>query len=178
MSPGCRQDAPGELDIRLFGRTRIFRNGVEVPVPSRQPAAVLKLLALNGGVMHPDKLVQALWPQDDSALARARVRNVLVKVRKPTGVLIQERRDSVTVLDVIRCDLLEFIDKASRAVAGIEDREATYRLGLEAKTLWAGPPLEDHRYDEWAQTPRQRAFDLRERLWAMLPSPERIQRRN
>ena len=159
----------GHLDVRLFGPCRILRNGVEVQRPAPQPAAALKILALRGGVIQRDKLVAALWPDEDIAVARARLRNVLSKLRRATGVRIQERKDSVLVLDRVRCDVVEFIQLAGRAVAAADQPRKRNQLCVEALALWVGPPLEEDCFAVWAQSHRRRAFELQRAMWAFLP---------
>lgn len=161
---------PGSLDLRLFGAVRLFRNGVELPLPSRKPAAALKILALRGGAIHRDKLVAALWPDEDLLIARPRLRNVLSKLRRTTGVGVQERSDSVRVLDTIRCDVVEFIQIGSRVLAGVDEPRERSRLCLEAQALWVGPPLEEDCFEAWARPHRRRAFELQRRMWDLLPS--------
>ena len=157
------------LDIRLFGPPAIYRNGVQVPMPPRLPAKALKILALRGGVIHCDTMAGLLWPDDNVALGRRRLRDLLSKARRATGAAIQERNDTVRVLDELRCDVVLFIQMATRALADIDDPREVNRLCIEAQSLWVGPPLEEDKFEPWARTHRRRAFDLQKRLWALLP---------
>lgn len=159
----------GALDIRLFGPPAIYRNGVQVPMPPRLPARALKILALRGGVVHCETMVGLLWPDDGLALGRRRLRDVLSKARRATGAAIQERNNTVQVLDELRCDVVLFVRLASRALAGIDDPKEARRLCIEAQSLWIGPPLEEDKFEPWARPHRRRAFNLQKHLWAMLP---------
>lgn len=58
---------------------------MEVSLSAPKPAAALKILVLRGGLIHKDKLVAALWPNEDLAVGRGRLRNVLSKIRRATG---------------------------------------------------------------------------------------------
>lgn len=165
-------DQAPSLDVRLFGRVRVLRDGCESPPLARQPAAVLALLALHGRVVHRDHITQALWPDEGSDVGRARLRNVLSKLRQTTGASLQERNDSVTLHDPVSCDFVEFVRLASRAVSGVDGREDSYRACLAAQALWVGSPLEEFRYSAWAENPRTRALELQDRLWKLLPAPE------
>ena len=167
---------PGRLDVRLFGHFKIFRDGAAVPIPQPKAATALKILVLNGGVIHKDKLVEAVWPDDDPAVGRARLRNLLSKIRRTTGAQIRERNSSVLLLDDVRCDLVEFIQLATRALAAIDEPQESARLCIEAQDLWVGPPLEEDRFEPWAQGPRKRAFDLQRRMWTLLPELGRAHR--
>lgn len=159
----------GHLDVRLFGSCRIFRNGVEVTLSAPKPAAAFKILVLRGGVIHKDKLVAALWPDEDLAVGRGRLRNVLSKVRRATGARIQERNDTVRILDTVRCDIVEFVTIASRALAEVDDTPLRRRLCVQAQALWVGPPLEEDCFAEWAKPHRELAFQLQRSMWALLP---------
>ena len=160
----------GLLDIRLFGPPAIYRNGVQVPMPPRLPAKALKILALKGGAVHCETMVSLLWPDDSMALGRRRLRDLLSKARRATGAAIQERNDTVQVLDELRCDVVLFIQLASRAVADIDDPKEVKRLCIEAQSLWVGQPLEEDKFEPWARSHRRRAFGLQKHLWALLPS--------
>lgn len=159
----------GHLEVRLFGSCRIFRNGVEVTLSAPKPAAALKVLVLRGGVIHKDKLVAALWPDEDLAVGRGRLRNVLSKVRRATGARIQERNDTVRILDTVSCDIVEFVTIASRAIAEVEDTPQRRRLCVQAQALWVAPPLEEDCFAEWAKPHRDLAFQLQRSMWALLP---------
>ena len=165
----ARRGEIGLLDVRLFGPCRVFRNGVEMPLPQPQPTTALKILALRGGVIHEEKLALAVWPDEDPAISRPRVRNLLSKIRRATGAQIQQRDDSVRVLDAVRCDIVEFIQLASRVLADVDDPRERNRLCLEAQALWVGPPLEEDRYEEWGRLHRHRAYELQRLLWDLLP---------
>jgi DNA-binding SARP family transcriptional activator len=160
--------AMADFDVRLFGRFRLFRDGEEIKVPHPQGAKALKLLVLNGGVVHEDRLAAALWPADQPGESKTRLRNVFSRLRQETGAKISRRNTAVILDDTFRCDIIEFIERGTRAASGIDGREESYRLCVEVESLWAGPPLEEDRYEPWADEARQRAYDVQSRVWAML----------
>jgi DNA-binding SARP family transcriptional activator len=160
-----------DFDVRMFGRFRILRDGCELGTPQRLAATAFKMLVLHGGTLHGELLARHLWPDQPQATRHARLRNVLSRTRQQTGVRIARRGDSITLVDTVRCDLAEFLHESPRILAGAD--ELLRRRGMELQSLWVGPPLEDHRYEPWADEYRGRAFRLRTRLWEVLADPDR-----
>ncbi|HWH31583.1 MAG TPA: hypothetical protein VNU01_02820 [Egibacteraceae bacterium] len=163
---------PGLLQVRLFGPPRIIRNGTEMPMPPRKPATALKILALRGGLVHQHKLAGWLWPDEDPSIALPRIRDVLAKARRATGAHIQQRNEAIRVIDQLDCDIVKFIHLASRAIARIDSPQEVNRLAIQAQSLWVGPPLEEDRYEPWAQTPLRQATELQRQLWKLLPDTD------
>lgn len=159
-----------EFDVRMFGRFRVLREGRELGTPQRLAATAFKMLVLNGGTLHGELLARRLWPDQPQATRHARLRNVLSRARQQTGVRIVRRGDSITLGDTVRCDLAEFLHESPRVMAG--DGELLRRRGMDLQALWVGPPLEDNRYEPWAEEFRDRAFRLRARLWEALAQPD------
>lgn len=165
------------FDVRMLGRFRVFREGVELVVPQGHAASVFQILVLNGGVAHRDMLIGQLWPDEPVDVGRGRLRNVLTRVRQDLGATFEARAkgtDTVTLLDRFRCDLIDYIRDARRAIAGLDGRERSYQLCIDLQARWTGPPLEDSRYAPWAEGPRQIALDLHTRIGTMLdniPTP-------
>lgn len=152
----------------LFGNVRLTFRGTALARPPGNQAKALSLLVLNGGCMNRDTLVERLWPDTSVPSGRHQLRSLLAKVRTATGLSIHRQDDLVVLEPPVWCDIEHFIVLASRAVSGVEGRDGSRRLGLEAQTLWTGPPLETWRYEEWAIRVRCRVFSLQERLWALL----------
>lgn len=157
-----------KLDVRVMGRFRIFRDGVEVAAPQGRASILFTILVLNGGVSHRETLIQDLWPGDAPALGQARLRNVLHRARQ-TGAVIESRGGQAVVLhNEVTCDLLRFIQEGTRIFAAAETDAAAQQECLRVQALWTGPPLEEHRDARWAQPWRRRAFDVQSRLWEVI----------
>jgi len=158
-----------EFDIRLFGRFRVLRDGVELDPPIGLSAAVFKALAVNQGVINREKLIGQLWPDDSLDVGRTRLKHVLYRVRQDTGARIQSRRATTVVLqDPFRCDITEFIQEGLRTLSGGLDSEDSERALLRLQAMWMGPPLEDNPYDLWAEDVIRQAHAVKERLWLLL----------
>lgn len=174
---GARDGDVADFDIRMLGRFRVYRDGVELVVPQGHAASVFQILVLNAGVVHRDMLIAQLWPDDPADVGRGRLRNVLTRVRQDLGANIEARAkgtDTVTLLDRFRCDLIDYIRDARRAIAGLDGRRQSYRLCMDLQARWTGPPLEDSRYEPWAESTRQLALDLHARIETMfdtMPTP-------
>ena len=154
--------------VFVLGRFRVERDGVEIRVPPGKVSTVVQRLALNGGSIHRERLMEELWPEAPVKEGETRLRNVLTRVRRHTGANIMGRGPSITWVDTLWCDLDVFIRLATRALSGASPPEKVRALCLQAQSLWHGAPLEDQRYRPWADALRRRANDLQERMWAQL----------
>lgn len=154
-----------ELEVRLFGPFRVLRDGEDLEPPSGIAAAVLKMLVLNGGVVHQERVIEHLWPGEPTEVGRGRLKNAVARLRRSPGVTIRTRpRATIELRERFRCDLAEFIRDAPRALSGVLSRAECLHL----QELWVGPPLEDNLYDPWAEDFREQAQAFKERLWALL----------
>jgi two-component SAPR family response regulator len=158
------------FEVRLFGVPRISRNGALVPTPPAQVMTVLSLLVLNGHALHRDALVERLWPDASVRDGRTKLRPLLSRLRSTLGANVATRGETVTLLDTSWCDLDDFLRAGPLALSGIHGRLESYRIGLYAQSLWQGPPLETHRYAEWAMGVRSKCFNLQHQLWGMIHS--------
>lgn len=161
------------FDVRLLGRFRIFRDGAEQAIPQGHAGTLFKVLVLNGGVVHRDILVQYLWPADAPALGQARLRNVLHRARQTGAAIASHGGQTVVLANEFTCDLLRFIQDGARILASPSVDAVARQECLRVQALWAGPPLEEHRYAAWAQPWRRRALDVQARLWEAIETPLR-----
>lgn len=147
--------------LRLLGSVDL-RDDLGVPLRSvvAQPKrlAVLAYLALgNGRARRRDLILATLWPELDTARARAALRQALHHLRRELGDGALRIRGEELAVDpaVLRCDVCELVEHA--------------RAGHDAATLAAyGGPLLDGvhvsdastEWDSWLEAERSRLRDL------------------
>lgn len=158
------------FELSLFGPLRVVRAGQQLKPPPGLASMAVVLLALHGGEMHRDALIERLWWEVPVQSGRHRLRNVLSDVRASTGAEVERQGDAVVWRDPLWCDIDEFIRVATTAVIGFGDETERRRAGLRAQDLWRGSPLEAWRFDPWAISVRRQLFALRQQLWDLLPS--------
>lgn len=155
-----------------MGRSRLLRDGKEVELPPPLPFSVLKLLVLNGGTLHGDEIAMQIWHDEEVAISRPRVRNVLSKIRRPTGLRLAQRNGTVSLLDTVHCDLTDYLNTATHLLTAWDNSEIRARLLPQLTKLWEGTPLEENRFEQWANAPRSRAVALRSRVSSLVSDPQ------
>lgn len=148
--------------VTLLGRFGVRRGGTDVTPPPGLPSTLVKLLALRGG-MTIDEVVDQLWPESDLASGRARLRNLLNRLRERSGPLVV-RHDGRLQLDAsATVDSVRFERLAAEVLAA----EPADRAGLARRclSLHGGELLPGDRYEDWAAAGRER---LRRRYVALV----------
>jgi DNA-binding SARP family transcriptional activator len=122
---------------------------------------LVKLLALNG-VTTADTAIDWLWPEVDAATGRARLRNVLNRLKERSGALVVRDADTLRLASDVVVDCIEFEKAASEsATAAAEERVGRAR---HAVALYTGDLLPGDVYEDWASGHRER---LRRRFVAL-----------
>ena len=162
-APGrSRPAASASLMVVLLGRFAVERDGVDVDLPPGRPSTLVKLLAL-AGTLTADEAIDELWPEADLDVGRARLRNVLSRIRSACGELILRHEAALTLAPGVSVDAQRFEREAAVALAAPKES----RIGLSRAALaWStGELLPADRYADWASVPRER---LRRRALALL----------
>ena len=81
--------ATGGRRVRVIGGPIVVedRDGV-IEVPTGNPQRLVGVVVANGGVATFDQLAEAIWPGDDVETTRARLRNVLLRLRRGAGEVV------------------------------------------------------------------------------------------
>src|SRR3546814_14559344 len=91
--------------------------------PAGMAANVVKILAVRGAGVHLDELAEVLWPDSDPGRGRTRLRNVLARIHRASGDIVQRRGESVTLADGVEVDSRRF-DRAADAALAAKDPDA------------------------------------------------------
>lgn len=149
--PGSSVAAPATV-VSLVGRFRVSSGGRDrTPAPG-QPSSVVQLVALYGGRVHVEEVIEHLWPAVDPSVGRARLRNVLLRLRRTSDGLIGRDDDHLVLDPAATTDLVEFDRAVARAFA-LEHTDPVACAAAAADTLDAvdGPLLPGARYEPWAE---------------------------
>ncbi|MCY7418559.1 MAG: hypothetical protein LH650_08710 [Chloroflexi bacterium] len=150
------------IAVILLGRFAVERNGVDASPPPGRPSTLVKMLAL-GGTLTVDLVIDELWPDADIEVGRARLRNLLNRIRVACGDLIIRHDSALELASGAIVDAHRFERAASAALAA--PRDARIGLGRAALAWSAGELLPTDRYADWASIPRER---IRRRQLALL----------
>ncbi len=160
--PADRSTAPAAVSVVLLGRFAVERDGTDASPPPGRPATLVKLLALQGTVT-VDEAIDVLWPEADLDTGRARLRNLLNRIRAASGEIIGRREGALTLAAGITVDAHRFEEEAAAAVAAAPEARAGLARGALSRST--GELLPADRYADWATVPRER---LRRRHLALL----------
>lgn len=145
--------ADARVELRLLGGFTLLRDGAPLPMPAGTSTQAVKAVALAGGRISTDALVEALWPGAEPGRGRSRLRNVLARARRD-GVHLERDGEDILLPDGTTVDALVFLDEAAAALAGSGPQaEALARRAVER---YAGELLPGDRYQEWTVGPRER----------------------
>src|SRR5579872_3208850 len=143
-------DAQTPLHITLFGGLSVKHGDRTLAdLPSRQTAALLAYLALNGGRKHPREELQVLlWPDSTQEKARQNLRQCLRSLRDvleqppfaPDSVLLSTRSSLQLNPELVRIDTVEF-ERAIEAARGTADRAERARHLARAMEVYRGELL-------------------------------------
>jgi DNA-binding SARP family transcriptional activator/ATP/maltotriose-dependent transcriptional regulator MalT len=154
-SPAAETVAEAEpvLAVRVLGGFSVTTSGRPSEPPPGRPATLVKLLALSGGPMAADEVVEALWPEIDPETGRARLRNVLARIRAACGELIRRDGSALVLAPGVVVDAADFERDARSALNG---GEAGAALAQRAVSRYAGELLPGDRYEDFTAVSRER----------------------
>jgi DNA-binding SARP family transcriptional activator len=146
--------AASPIEVRMLGGFEVIRDGAPVRL-SEVPAAAVKLVALAGGSMHVEELIDRLWPETAPERGRERLRTVLARVRAAAGELLVRRGDSVSLAEGVVVDVATFERCSERALATSLEDPTSLALVVAAMDTYGGPLLPGDLYQPWAEEPRR-----------------------
>ncbi len=147
--------------VRVIGGPIVIEDATGVvEVPPGNPQRLVGVVVANGGVATFDQVAEALWSGDDVNTSRARLRNVLLRLRRGVGDVVSRFGSGVRLAPDMRSDLNDFDRLASDALSSARsDPELAGQLAAQAVALVEGAVLSDFEYEEWALAAR-RSVDL------------------
>ena len=124
--------------------------------PAGNPQRLVGVVVAHGGVATFDQISEAIWPGDDVEASRARLRNVLLRLRRGVGDVVARSGSGVRLAADVGCDLVRVRPPrqrrhgigAFRSGSGRSPRRAGGRLA-------DGPFFGDFEYEEWAMATRR-----------------------
>jgi DNA-binding SARP family transcriptional activator len=160
--PAATQQHDEQVTVVTLGRFAVERGVTDVtPAPGR-PSTLVKMLAVRGQLTI-DETVDELWPDADMETGKARLRNLLHRIRAESGELVVRTDAAIALSSDAQVDWRRFeADTASALTAPPHSRAGLARAALARAT---GELLPADRYSEWATVPRER---LRRRQLALI----------
>jgi DNA-binding SARP family transcriptional activator len=154
------------MEFRILGPIMVYEGGTEIPLgKSKERVALAALLLHANERLSRERLVDLVWGEAPPRTVNAAMHNCVSKLRRALGAdrLLGDGGAYRLVvaegeLDRDRFESLVADGRAAFA-DGVPERAAS--LLAEALALWRGEPLEDVRYEPFAQTEIRRLEELR-----------------
>ncbi len=139
--------------VRLLGGFEVRRGGEDATPATGRPATLVKLIAIRG-TLTTDEVIDALWDDADPSTGRARLRNLLNRVRTTSGPLVERRGEALSLVAGVEVDVTAFDRAATEALSSPPGE----RVGLARRAVaaYAGRLLPGDLYADWAAAPRER----------------------
>jgi DNA-binding SARP family transcriptional activator len=160
--------AAARLEFRLLGRFAVLRNGVEVPAGEfggRKVRTLLRVLATRpGAFVSNEALTEMLWPQRPPADPAANLQVLVTRARKALGepLSIRTGPGGYSLSDGPGCTVdAELFGGAVERARRLPPTEALAVL-TAALADWAGEPLAEDAYADWARDFRDRLLQVRQ----------------
>lgn len=164
-----RHREPAPLQFTLLGGFSVTRGSWRADDDAwerRVAQRVVRLLLLHRDrALGEDEIFEVFWPDRPSDSARrslhvaiSRARRVLDSPGAPTVIEAADRHYRLRLRPGDHVDADEFEAAAQQALT--EQAAATVRPLERAASLWAGEPLPEERYSDWALGWRERLTDL------------------
>lgn len=156
--PAPARPAPIGRRLEVIGGPMMVRDGDEQAlVPPGNPQRLVGAVVAHGGSATFDQLSEAIWAGDDLEASRARLRNVLLRLRRGAGNVVVRSGSGVRLAPDVTCDMHEFESQASDALAAARsDPDLAGHLAESAVALIDGVVFSDFEYEEWAMSARRR----------------------
>lgn len=153
--------AAPSTSVVLLGQFAVREDTADRTPAAGRPATLVKLLALRRNVT-VDEAVDTLWPDVALETGRARLRNLLHRVRVSSGEIIIRREDSLVLAGNVSVDATQFELLAQTAISA----PAAQRAGLArtALSVHTGVLLPGDPYADWVAASRERL----QRQWLSL----------
>ncbi len=142
------------ISVRVLGGFSVTSAGRPADPPPGRPTMLVKLLAVANGPVAIDEAVESLWPEIDPDTGRARMRNVLARVRAASGDVVRREGDALELGPAVTVDAIEFEREARAAIRG--SRETDPVAARSAIARYAGELLPADRYLDFTVAPRER----------------------
>ena len=160
--------APATRQARMVGEGKqlvvvgepmtVYDDDTATVIPSGNPQRLVGVVVANGGSATFDQLSEAIWPGEEVETSRARLRNVLLRLRRAVGDVVVRSGSGVRLAPGVSCDLHQFERLAADALASARaDPELAGRLAHDAVKAGAGTVFIDFEYEEWALSARRAA---------------------
>lgn len=174
---GERKSCSPQLEIKLFGRFEVFRNGKPIPEEAwgrRKTRTLLKILLTNPGrVFTNDQLIEFLFEGENVQNALDNLYGRVSELRRALEPELKRGVDSAFILrhgQTYRFNLdgsiqIDMIDFQQGLQSALESADAQEWIGAieqfdDVLPLYRGEFLAEDRYEEWAEARRGELRDM------------------
>jgi len=150
----------GFAEVAMLGEFAVRTSGRPVRISDGLAATLLKVVALKGHVP-AEEVEEILWPGAQPGLGRARMRNVVHRIRTSCGPLVVRDGRTLRLAPGVRVDVHVFEETAIKAIVAVESGVVdAAEMAWDAISLYTGELLPVDRHADWAAAARERLARL------------------
>jgi DNA-binding SARP family transcriptional activator len=146
------------VEVSTLGGFSIKVAGREVKL-APQVSRLVKLVASESAAVHVEVVIETLWPDVDARRGRRRLRNVMARLHRSAGALLDRHGDLISLARGVQVDLQSLEAALSQAIESFQNRgdwAAARMAALHAGQLYTRPFLPEDLYEPWAESRRYR----------------------
>jgi len=161
------------LEFRILGPLEVWNAGVPLPLRGQRARALLALLLIHRGeVVSTERLLDALWGENQPGTGATALHGLVSQLRK--ALAVGEKAESGSILvtrhhgyvlevepDQVDAERFERLAAAGREALAAGNPERAGSLLGQAIALWRGPALADLEYEPFAAPEIRRLDELR-----------------
>ncbi len=155
VAAGALKVTAQPMAIALLGRFALTRGGRPVALAPGQSAQLVKMVAVAGGRVQAEQVIESLWPEVEPSVGRNRLRTVLARLNEVVPEAVRREGELLTLDDRVRVDLVAFYEEARHAIALRHgDATAAIAVARSAISRYRGDLLAEDPYEPWTEEPR------------------------
>ncbi len=147
-------DVLGTYSVRVSGRV--------IEAPTGQVGTLLKVLAVHGGTIPVERIVDWIWPDVEATIGKRRLKNIVRRLRVAVGEhTVVRTDDTIQLAESVAVDASTFEREAgSAAEMAAQDDPLAVATAISALGLYSGDLLPGDLYDTWVTQERDRLRSL------------------
>jgi len=165
VASGPGRDAP--VILCAFGPLTVVRGNVEEIVPLDMGGRLLRYVVAGGGRVVTEHAVEELWPELDTGVGSARLRNVLSRMRRRWGDVLVREGALLRLGDDVEVDVDLFEQEAHSAL--LVGDIVTARRAVDR---YRGEFMPTVRFADWSTVRRERTRRTLVRLLRLIADAE------
>lgn len=159
-----RRPSSAPVAVTILDGLAVHDGHRELSIPPGLPTQAVKLVAVRGGRIHHEEMIDTLWPASSAEEGRKGIRNVLARLTRAGASILLRDGPAIRLPSDATIDATGFRRAADRVLLD-PHRDGAVPAARAALVRCSGDLLPDDLYCDWTTGPRE---ELRRRRVALL----------